>query len=561
MALTKLGNTAFTTVPASVLSGPIPSARFPAALPAVSGANLTNLPKSGGVVTATANGAITAGKTVILNSNGMVSEIAAVNIAQAIGSEYTQSGETTCEVNQLVYDTTNDVFIWGGKNTISASNTGRTYALAMDSSLNITEAAPPVTAAGIQNNAWSGIYDATMDRAIFHGTNSSAHVTACTVQYVSGVMKVSPTITWKTSNYPYGFSRGFDADELMSAYQSTHTNLKLAFVDATLGSDASGDSFANFTAEIDPDELDSTDASDGYYSQIIPFTSVSKYLIGNFAYRSTGTDYAFEFAVGTIGGSSGGSRTFTKQSGGIITSSGVSDSSVSVSTDPVGFTSAGRVRYDATKDRAFVFDSEFLYSISVNSSGVASCSPLTTIQAADERLNMREVFSIPNSDHLVLFYADQANSNRATYQVVTHNPGTTAAGDTFVLEGSAVEINTDAVALQYTPIAYSPDIDAFMIKPYRSSVAQPFYGIRVARTTTNVKATGVAGRYLGVATASVSSGQPAEIAVKGSTVTMAAGGMTIGDTYYPQNDGTVATTDKGFGTAGIAVSATELLLE
>jgi hypothetical protein len=42
---------------------------------------------------------------------------------------------------------------------------------------------------------------------------------------------------------------------------------------------------------------------------------------------------------------------------------------------------------------------------------------------------------------------------------------------------------------------------------------------------------------------------------------MAAGGMTIGDTYYPQNDGTVGTTDKGFGTAGIAVSATELLLE
>ena len=561
MALTKLGNTAFTTVPASVLSGPIPSARFPVALPAVSGANLTNLPKSGGVVTATANGAITAGKTVVLNSNGMVSEIAAVNIAQAIGSEYTQSGETTCEVNQLVYDTTNNVFIWGGKNTISASNTGRTYALSMNSSLVISEAAPPVTAAGIQNNAWSGIYDATMNRAIFHGTNGSAHVTACTVQYVSGVMKVSPTITWKTSNYPYGFSRGFDADELMAAYQSNQSNLKLAFVDATLGSDASGDSFANFTAEIDPDELDSTDASDAYYSQIIPFTSVSKYLIGNFAYRSTGADYAFEFAVGTIGGSSGGSRTFTKQSGGIITSSGVSSSGVSVSTDPVGFTSAGRVRYDATKDRAFVFDSEFLYSISVNSSGVASCSPLTTIQAADEVLNMRDVISIPNSDHIVLFYADQSNSNRATYQVVTHRPGTTAAEDTFVLEGSAVEINTDAVALQYTPIAYSPDVDAFMIKPYRSSVAQPFYGIRVARTTTNVKATGISGRYLGVATTSVSSGQPAEIAVKGSTVTMAAGGMTIGDTYYPQNDGTVGTTDKGFGTAGIAVSATELLLE
>ena len=161
MALTKLGNTAFTTVPASVLSGPIPSARFPVALPAVSGANLTDLPKSGGVVTATANGAITAGKTVILNSNGMVSEIAATAVAQAIGSEYTQSGETTCEVNQLVYDTTDNIFIWAGKNTISSSNIGRTYALSMDNSLNITEAAPPVAATGAFNT-WSGIYDETL---------------------------------------------------------------------------------------------------------------------------------------------------------------------------------------------------------------------------------------------------------------------------------------------------------------------------------------------------------------------------------------------------------------
>ena len=75
---------------------------------------------------------------------------------------------------------------------------------------------------------------------------------------------------------------------------------------------------------------------------------MNKYLVGQFAYRSSGADYAFEFAVGSIGGSSGGSRTFVKDTGGIITSSGVSDSSVSVNTDPVGFTSARRVRYDAT---------------------------------------------------------------------------------------------------------------------------------------------------------------------------------------------------------------------
>ena len=56
-------------------SGTIPDARFPSTLPAVSGANLTNLPASGGVFTATASGSITAGKPVIVKTNGQVEQI------------------------------------------------------------------------------------------------------------------------------------------------------------------------------------------------------------------------------------------------------------------------------------------------------------------------------------------------------------------------------------------------------------------------------------------------------------------------------------------------------
>tara|TARA_R100000388_G_scaffold91566_1_gene73730 strand:- start:449 stop:2875 length:2427 start_codon:yes stop_codon:yes gene_type:complete len=531
------------------------------ALPAISGANLTNLPipAGSGVVTATASGSITAGKTVILNSNGTVSEISATSISHAVSaSKYTQANETAVEVNQLVYDTTDDVFVWGGKNTISGSTAGRIYALSMNSSLVISEAAAPVAAGGLDHAAWGGFYDETLQRSIFHGSNSSNYVRAHTANVVSGTMKVSPLINWKNSNFPYGFTRGFDADELIVAYQSGASNFKMAFVDITKGSDASGDSFSGFTSEIDPDELDSSGSSAAYYSQIIPFTSVSKYLIGQFGYASD--DYNFEFSIGAIGGSSGGSRTFTQNSKGIFTASGVSTSAVAVSTDPRSFMGAGRIEYDSTKDRAFVFDSEFLYSISVDSSGTASMSPLERIQASHEHLNLRHVYSIRNSDHIVCFYASQTNSNRASYRVVTFNKGATASADTFTV-GSEVEINTDSVILQYSPVAYSPDIDAFMIKEYRSSVAQPFYGVRVARTTTNVKSTGTDARYLGVAKSSVSDGQSVEIAVTGSVATMASGGMTIGDTFFVQNDGTVSTTDSGFGTAGIAVSATQLLLE
>ena len=221
---------------------------------------------------------------------------------------------------------------------------------------------------------------------------------------------------------------------------------------------------------------------------------------------------------------------------------------------------AGDIRYDATKDRAFVFDSEHLYSLSVGSDGILKQSSLVEIQSNHQDGHAKKVISIPNSDHLVCFFNDQNNSNRFSYRVVKFTPGVDATGDIFVLEGSNVEITTQ-VALSYTPVAYSPDVDGFLAKPYVSSVAQPFIGVRVGRQVTNIKATGTTERILGVAKSTVSDGQSVEIAVAGAVVTMAAGGMTIGDTQFVQNDGSVGTTDAGYGTAGIAVSATQVLME
>jgi len=56
-------------------SGTIPSSRFPSTLPAVSGANLTNLPPSGGSFTATASGALSAGDPVVMKTNGQVEKV------------------------------------------------------------------------------------------------------------------------------------------------------------------------------------------------------------------------------------------------------------------------------------------------------------------------------------------------------------------------------------------------------------------------------------------------------------------------------------------------------
>ena len=530
-----------------------------AALPAVSGANLTNLPipSGSGVVTATASGSITAGKTVILNANGTVSEVAATAISAALSSStYTQSGETAAESNDMAYDTTDDVFVWAGRNTISSTNVGRTYALSMNSSLVISEAAPPITLNGSHLGVWSVKYCPAMQRTIVHAQAGSpyAAVVANTVNVVSGVMKASNIVTWSTSNKPYGVTTCFDANELVAGYGTTTspTSNRIAFVDVSLGSDASGDTFSDFTAEIDVGEGDMSGQSHTYYHQAVHFSVADKWLFGSYKYSTSG--YGLGYSVGTVGGSSGGSRTFTSQSSGTIPSSG------SYSDAPHSFMNAGDIEYDSTKDRAFVFDNEHLYSLSVGSDGVLKQSSLLEVQSNHTDGSAKKVISIPNSDHLVLFFNDENNSNRISYRVVQFTKGADATADILTLQGSNVEITTQT-ALSYTPVAYSPDVDGFLIKPYVSSVAQPFIGVRVGRTTTNIKASGTTERFLGVAKSTVSDGQSVEIAVASSVATMASGGMTVGDTQYVQNDGSVGTTNAGYGTAGTAVSATQILLD
>ena len=527
------------------------------ALPAVSGAALTNLPipSGGGTVTATASGSITAGKTVLLNSNGTVSEIASTSTSHAVSaSSYTQSGESTAEANQLTYDTASDVFIFAGKSNIGGFD-GRTYALSMNNSLVISQAAAPVTLNSMNQGVWSVRFCPTIGRTLVHGSGSS-QVKVNTVNVASGVMKVSPVLTWTTSNKAYGTTICFDNNELVGAYGSTTspTSHRIAFVDISLGSDASGDSFSGFTAEIDPGEGNMSGQTHVYYHQAVHFTVPDKWMFGAYKYSSSG--YGFGYSVGTVGGSSGGSRTFTSQSSGTIPSNG------SYGTDPESFMPAGRMEYDATKDRVFKFDGEFLMSLSVGTDGVLKTSGLTRIQDAHEDQKVRHVVSIPNSPHVVCVFADQDNSNRTSYRVVQFTKGSDATADSFTLLGSNQEISSAGNASAgYTKPVYSPDIDAFLIKEYFSGSAQPFIGFRAARTTTNVKDSGTDGRFLGVAKSSVSDGQSVEIAVTGSVVTMASGGMTIGDTFFVQDDGTVGTTDAGYGTAGVAVSATQLLME
>jgi len=81
----------------SLTSGTLPDARFPSALPAISGANLTNLPAGGNSVDLVASGAIAAGKPVIIKSDGKAQQVQTMQIAygpQSIGTNSQISSHT-----------------------------------------------------------------------------------------------------------------------------------------------------------------------------------------------------------------------------------------------------------------------------------------------------------------------------------------------------------------------------------------------------------------------------------------------------------------------------------
>ena len=74
------------------------------------GSGFTNLPASGGTITATASGAISNGDPVVINTDGKVAAISGTTITEAVGSEVVHQSAAIYDGGQaVVYDTANDI--------------------------------------------------------------------------------------------------------------------------------------------------------------------------------------------------------------------------------------------------------------------------------------------------------------------------------------------------------------------------------------------------------------------------------------------------------------------
>ena len=512
--------------------------------PSGSAANLTNLPASGGTIDLTASGAITAGKTLILNSDGTVSQVGNNAITQVIGSAYTPSSETASDRGVMDYNTTADKFMLVAKSTISSSDVSRASVLALDSSMAITETVAPTQVSGV-TSAWAAFYSATHDRLLVQYQQDAAgsyYVGINTISYSSSNgLDIDGISTPVGANYGYGSSIFMHTNDVTVATHFPHTTSTPSYVRfsaLTTGSDATGDSFSFSGGEVDVG-ISGGGQYGNYYASPIYFPTEDKMMFLHVAYHQSGVSYRPRLNYGSVSGT-GASATFSED--------GEDNWS-----DSERFSDAGQVRYESGINRAVFWDGKFMRTLGME--GGYAKSGLQTIQSAYPSTNNKEVRGIPGTDKIVLFGSDDANSERLTYWVVTVTTGTTAASDSFVVSGPH-EISTDT-ANGGISVAYSPDVDGFLVRTQINSAASKTYGVRVGRSASNVTAT----NFIGFASNSVSDGGTVTVQLPSSIATPTQGSLAVGTKYYVQNDGSIGTSSAGFGIAGRAVSSTQLVVE
>ena len=502
---------------------------------------ILDIPASGGSISLTASGAIAAGKAVILNANGTVTEGSGTVVSAAIGSSYTPANETATDVGESAYMTVPNKFIQLNRSTISGSNLIRAAVLDVAQDLAITETVAPTAVTGVSGGTpYSITYSETRDRAVAHYQGESPYPPNFnTFSYSAGAgLKFDGLTNHNSGNLPYGSTVfvGADDNTLAGTYAGSPSTIKRRLWTLTTGSDASADSTSSSGGE---QAMTFTDPGASYtYYQTAVWFPVQSQLAFITHYYLGATDYRVALAYGAMSGS-GGSATWS-ESGEIAWS------------DTDLYCYQGNFPYHADTDRAYWFDSADFRTVSMN--GGAKKSAIQVINATDPVASSVTV-PIPGSNLVVVFAGNQASSSALSYWVINVTAGTNAEGDSFSVTGP-VQIASDAT-YHGISAAYSPDTDSFLVRQRLQSGASKSYGIRIARTTTNISST----NFLGFAASAVGDGAAITVQLPGATATPTGGSLVVGTTYYIQKTGLVGTANASLGIAGRAISSTQLIVE
>tara|TARA_R100000406_G_scaffold56203_2_gene38558 strand:+ start:11790 stop:14189 length:2400 start_codon:yes stop_codon:yes gene_type:complete len=530
------------------------------ALGAISGANLTNLPASGGTVDLVADGSITAGKPVAITPDGKVKQISATgySMTETIGSTVATSSRDS-GVAHLVYDE-------GNSEVLSGINiTGNMYfaRVPLDASFNTTYTGELTYAHG-GNDAVSGItmvYNPVLDR-IWCGPIRGSNCHGYLLRNNSGTLSGSASDSFGSAA-PYG---SVDVNRSTGAMYISAPN------SSTTGE--SGVGFADTSISEVVKAHDTTDLHTGAYGQSYSYYSGFRHIpdVGLIHMRYL-YDYGIEFQFLTSeqwNKDQFGAYNSASLTGGTIarysqapTNNSVShpDRTVQVVTD----SGTGQRFYPSTSQwhpwaKRLIMPGQSRTNVTRTISTISFANAMADMSygvGVDDMSYLSyhgpHFVPIPETNAFIVVYYDTTDSNKLVYRTIDIKLGRTASEDDFVVSASR---QIDANSNSNIAAVWDQNRNAMVVSAKHSS-EQRFYGVKPQLGVSNARS------FIGFASSTVSDTQTLTVHLKGA-VNENQSSLVVGRRYLVGHDGNLIEADnnpgksQGMPFVGTAISATKI---
>jgi hypothetical protein len=471
-----------------------------------------------GILKATASGVLPNGKPVIVNSDGTVSVVDETAISQALGSPSVYASSSTI-YGYSAFDSTNNKVVIAYRD-VGNTNKG-TAVVGTVSGTSISFGTPVVFESAEQYDVLPVVFDSNANKIVIFFTNSSFYGTAI-VGTVSGtsISFGTPVVFDSSIFISENASAAFDSssNKVVVAYKrGTQSHSRVGTVSGTSISFGTNVQFESGTAE------DSAMVFDSNAGKIVIVYSD----VNNSRYGTA--------VVGTVSG----------------TSISFGSSVVFESAD----TREPHVAFDSTSNQIIITyrdtgNSSYGTAVvgSVSGTSINFGSPVVFESALT---SLPCVAFDPTANKVVIAYADGGNSYYGT--VIT---GT--------ITGTSLSFDSPSVFESANASPYSATYDSNSSKVVVNYVdsGNSGYGTSVVFQAGYTSTTLTASNYIGISTGGTyADGSNATVKIIGNTSDEQSG-LTAGQAYYVQTDGTIGTTPADPSVfAGTAISATKMLVK
>ena len=475
--------------------------------------------------TATAEGAITAGKPVIVEADGDVTQVAQSSTSSPSSGTAVEFigellGPNPGVYPHVIYDSSNDkVVVYFQDDANSDYHTAMVGTV--DASDNSITFGTKVVVASAANGMAFGCFDATNNKVILGYNGKTAHVGTVSGDSIS--FGAAQTLTSDLAQHP-SLVHDPDNGKLVLFYQDYFNSTYGTAIVCTV----SGDSISSGSETV----FHSAVVND---VKALYDTTNDKFVVFFLSTKSGYGDYALYGAVGTVSGTS-------------------------ISFGSVSSVIGGHGVADLNCD----FDSGSGKGIVVYSDGAQSdrgYAAVTTVSGTSLSAGTPAQFDVGNTNHIDVSYDPDANKSIIVYNDGNNSSyGTaiqgTVSGTSISFADALVYASTDADA-QACVYDTAQDRTVIVYRDDTNSDKGMAVVYSVTTTTTNLTSE----NYIGIAADTYADNEDSTIGIVGC-IDRNQTSLTAGQQYFVQGDGTLSTTAGSPSVlAGTAISATELVVK